>query len=500
MARRRVVPYTLCLLTLHLLGCSKASPIVTPAAPPNPLRQLSDDISAAIGQPGVARAAWGIIVDSLDRNERLFELNPRTLLVPASLVKLLSVAAAVDAVGWDYRFETTVRATGPIIDGTLRGDLLVVGAGDPSIGGRAGSDVSAWVETLRARGIRRIDGRVIGDDDALEEPRPQLAWTWDDLGYPTGALFGALNIAENRMAVEVTPGSEAAAPTKLSVDARASSRPLYNRTVTAAAGSEPLLWPEQRPGEPFLTIAGSIPAGAPPAQLYVSAGNPTSWFASVLRHALITGGIDVTGEALDVDDTMPPPDRDHAEVLHVHRSATLAEIVQPLLKDSINLYGEALLRLNASPGVFPTNDAALDGLRTRLDGWGVSGDSWQVVDGSGLSRRNAVAPEVIVAILRRMYDRAGTSPWMTALPVAGHDGTLAGRMKGTPADGNARAKTGTMSNIRTIGGYVRTRDGETLAFAVMADGFEGRASAATEAIDRIVVRLAAFSRSAVQAR
>ena len=135
--------------------------------------------------------------------------------------------------------------------------------------------------------------------------------------------------------------------------------------------------------------------------------------------------------------------------------ATLAEIAQPLLKDSINLYGEAVLRLNAPQGVLPTNDAALEGLRARMAAWGIPADAWQIVDGSGLSRRNAMAPEALVAVLRRMYDPSGASPWMTALPVAGLDGTLAGRMAGTPAEGNVRAKTGTMSNIRTLAGYVR---------------------------------------------
>ncbi len=242
-----------------------------------------------------------------------------------------------------------------------------------------------------------------------------------------------------------------------------------------------------------------MPVGAPPAQLSVSAGNPTLWFASVLRNTLLGSGVEVTGEAFDVDDVVPGPRRE-GPVLYTHQSATLAEIAQPLLKESINLYGEAVLRLNAARDVFATNDAALEGVRLRLAAWGVPLDAWQIVDGSGLSRRNAVAPEVLVAILQRMYDQSGASPWMTGLPVAGRDGTLAGRMKGTPAEGNLRAKTGSMSNIRTLAGYVQTRDKETLALAIMADGFEGPGSAANDALDRIAVRLAGFSRTANQPR
>ena len=245
----------LCLLASGLAACARARPAVAPA-PLNPLQQLQADIRSSIAVPGVRRAAWGIVVHSLDRNERLFELNPGTQLVPASIVKLVSVASASEAVGWDFRYETTLRATGPVVDGVLMGDLVAVGSGDPSIAGRGGTDLTAWVDGLKAAGIRRIDGRVIGDDDGVEEPRPQLAWAWDDLGYATGALFGALNLAENRMEVAVAPGRAAGDTTMLTVPPSAGARPLRNRSVTGGPGSAALVWPEQRPGEPFLTIAG----------------------------------------------------------------------------------------------------------------------------------------------------------------------------------------------------------------------------------------------------
>ena len=444
--------------------------------------------------PGVEHGAWGIVVHSLTRDERVFELNARTLLVPASASKIVSVATAAEAVGWDYRFETTLRGTGPIADGTLHGDLLVVGSGDPSIGGRGGDDLSPFVDALKALGVRRIDGRVIGDDDAIEEPRPQLAWAWDDLGYSTGAIFGALNLTENRMHVTVSPAAREGGPTTLGVEPHAAYRPLANRTVTGAAGSTPLVWPEQRPGDTFLTIAGSLPAGAMPARLTVSTGNPTFWFASVLRNRLLREGIDVTGEAFDVDDVIPPPDRALSTVLYTYKSHSLAEIVQPLLKESINLYGEALLRLNAPPGAFPTNDAALEGLRARLESWGIPPDGQQLVDGSGLSRRNVISAETMLTVLGHMATDGTTSPFVTALPIAGTDGSLAGRMVGTVAQGNVRAKTGTMSNVRSLAGYVTTRDGELLAFAIIVNNFEGAGAAALKAIDAIAVKLAEFTR------
>ena len=444
--------------------------------------------------PGVSHAAWGVAVQSLDRRERLFTLNSATLLVPASVAKLMSVATAADAVGGDYRYTTTVRATGPIVNGVLQGDLIVVGSGDPSIGGRAGDDFTSWVQAIKSAGIRRIEGRVIGDDDLIDEPRPQLAWAWDDLGYTTGALFGALNLAENRSTITIAPGPSSGAPAVVTVDPRLAFRVLTNRVATGLAGSPQLLWPEQRPGDPSLTIAGSIPAAAPAVSIAVAVGNPTLWFASVLKSRLVRDGIEITGDAVDIDDVVPPSSRDTATVIYSHRSRTLGEIAQPLLKDSINLYAEALMRLNVAAGVFPTNDAALEGLRKRLDAWGISNAGYQLVDGSGLSRRDAISADAVLSLLERMADPSAKSPFVTGLPIAGVDGSLSTRMKGTPAENNVRAKTGTMSNIRTLAGYVTTRDGEHLAFVVLINNFEGTGANANDALDAVAVRLASFSR------
>ena len=488
---RTVAIFAFCILHLALLGCAKTPPAAAPSH--SPIEALQRDILTATRSAGVQRASWGVIVHSLDRNDRLFELNPRSLLVPASAAKLITVASAAEAVGWDYRYETAVRSNGPIVDGALRGDLFVVGSGDPSIGGRSGEDLSGWIAALKTAGIQRIDGRIIGDDNAIEEPRPQLAWAWDDLGYTFGSIFGALNLGENRMEVTVSPGPSPGTPAVVAVAPEASYRPLANRAVTGAAGSTERLWPEQRPGEAFLTIAGSVPAGGMPARVSVSSGNPTFWFASVFRNQLLRSGIEVTGDAWDIDDVHPAPGA-AATVLHIHRSAPLSEIAQPLLKSSINLYAEALLRLNARPPAFPTNDAALAGLQPLLAAWGVPADAQQLFDGSGLSRRNVVSPEALLIVLQRMHDASGTSPFVRALPVAGVDGTLSSRMRGTAAEQNVRAKTGSMSNIRSLAGYVTTRDGERLAFVVMVNNFEGAAAAAHQAIDTIAVRLAGFSR------
>ncbi len=153
------------------------------------------------------------------------------------------------------------------------------------------------------------------------------------------------------------------------------------------------------------------------------------------------------------------------------------------------------MRLNVAPGTFPTNDAALDGLKQRMAAWGIPTDSQQLIDGSGLSRRDVIAPEAVLTVLRRMHDPTGTSPFLTGLPIAGVDGSLSDRMKGTAAERNVRAKTGTMSNVRSLAGYVNTHDGEHLAFVIMANNFEGSGAEANAALDAMAVRLASFTRN-----
>lgn len=454
---------------------------------------LATQITGALSSPGVARGTWGIAIRSLDTGESLFEHNSSALLVPASIAKLAALAATVDAVGWDFTFATTVRATGPVVGNVLQGDLVVSGSGDPTIGGRAGEGFEGWITALQRLGVTRINGRIIGDDDAIEEPRPGAMWAWDDLGYTSGALFGALNYAENRMLVTVAPGAPGA-PTTVSVAAHAANRPLLNRSTTGARDSALLVWPEQRPGESALTIAGSVPSGSRPVSLYVSAGDPTQWFVNALRIELQRAGIEVGGEAVDMDDLPSKPDLSAATIVHVHRSRPLAELARPMLKDSINLYSEAVLRMSTGTTGGRTNDAALAALKERLVAWGLQPDGLLVVDGSGLSRRDSLAADTLVAVLARMYDPTGQSPWMSGLPVAGRDGSLAGRLRNTAAESNLRAKTGTMSNIRSLAGYVRTRDDEMLAFVVMVNNFEGTGQQAQAAIDAVAVAMANLRR------
>lgn len=490
-------------LAVLLLGaCAKAKPgqtpgtagsrpaSLSPSAPP-PLAVLATDLDALIDRPGHQRATWGIAVRSLRTGERLYARNAGTLLVPASALKIATATAAAAAVGWDFVFTTTVEAAGTIEAGVLRGDLVLRGTGDPSTLSEGGPDiVAALVDVLRQRGVTRIEGRVIADDSGVEEPRPGLAWSWDDLGTATGALSGALNATENVARVTVVPSVAPGLPVRIDLPVDDPEMAVANRARTGAPGSSQTIWAERRPGEGALTIAGSLAADARPTLLTVAVENPTLWTARLVRTRLVAAGIAVDGSALDADGLLTVPTGERLVSLS---SRPLRELVRPMLKRSVNVYGEAIVRLAAGPDGAREMAAAGAAIRGRLREWGVGEDAVRMVDGSGLSRFNLSTADALTGILAAAWD-GGASPLVGALPVAGVDGTLAERMKGTVAAGNVRAKTGTMTHVRSLAGYVTTADGEPLAFAVLVNNFEGTGAAAVATIDAVAARLAEFRR------
>jgi D-alanyl-D-alanine carboxypeptidase/D-alanyl-D-alanine-endopeptidase (penicillin-binding protein 4) len=488
--RAHYVAAAICLAAVLASGCVRTRPTSQPTRAP--IQQLRQDVVDAITAPGLQRATWGVAVRSLERGEPLLELNADALLVPASVAKLVTLATAADAVGWDYRFETTVTAAGPVVDGVLSGDLVIRGNGDPTIESTGGPTLADWVDALARRGLRRVTGRVVGDDNGTEEPLPRFAWAWDDLGYPYGALPGALNLGENAVTITLSPGLQAGAPALLTVPTSARELPLTSSVSTGSPGSDATLRPILQPGGLGVRVLGTLPAGGSPSTFSVSVGNPTLWFATILRQRMRDAGIAVDGPPVDIDNLVD--DLAPEEVLHVHHSPPLSALAEPMMKDSLNLYAETVLWLNTGPTGARHTDAALDALGARLASWGVPEGDHQLVDGSGLSRRDTLTARTLVTVLARFHEPQGASPWMQALPVAGRDGTLISRLVGTPAEGNVAAKTGSMSNIRSLAGYVRTRDGEPLAFAIIANNFEGSGAAAVEAIDRIAVALSSFSR------
>ena len=448
----------------------------------------------------MARGVWGVDIRSLDTGERLFRLDADKLMMPASNMKILTLATAAEVLGWDYRFTTTLETTAPIDQGVLRGDLFVRGTGDPTINSRADraeAVFAGWSAALSEAGIFEIEGRIIGDDQAFDDEGLGAGWAWDYLQYGYAAPSGALEFNEDLAELRVEPGAAPGEPARIHLTP-GSGLIVVNRAVTGSADAEESIDFRRRLDGPVLEVSGIVPERLPRVVRGVAVVNPTLFFAQALKDALASHGIAVAGDAVDLDDvagefaTRNEPRRTLASV----SSPPLREIATVMMKRSQNLYAETLLKaIGAARGGLGTTQAGERMVQRTLDGWGIPRDGYVLADGSGLSRDNYLAAGTITAILERLYrDPRHRDAFTATLPIAGKDGTIALRLKRTRAEGNAVAKTGSISNVRCLSGFVRTRDGETLVFSILANGFIIPAATVNWIADLAVEILSNFKR------
>lgn len=465
----------------------------------SPLALLQRDIDAILAAPALERGFWGVLVKTADRDETLYSRNASKLMMPASTMKVVTLAAAAEKLGWDFTYSTRLFTAGSVKDGVLRGDLVVVGSGDPSFDdwdGIATRLFAGWATQLRSSGIREIDGRIVGDDNAFDDEGLGMGWSLDDLAASYSANVSGLQFNEGSVQLRIAPGTSVGAKAAVSVTPDYSGLTIRNSIRTGTANSPAVISRRRLPGSSRLELRGSLPLRMRPFTETASVENPTLYFATALRRALVAEGIDVRGKAVDIDDVDTPPER-NATPLATYQSLPLSNLATTMMKLSQNLFAETLLKTLGIDGDHPTGtaQAGVAAVRSVLQSWNIDPTSMVQADGSGLSRYNYITPETMVAILTHIHhDERLRSAFETTLPIAGRDGSLEYRMRGTAAEGNARVKTGSLTNVRALAGYVRTADDETLAFAIFANNYENSASVITAAADAIVVRLAALRR------
>ena len=497
MARVRAVSRALCLGVLLATGCTHAAPATTPKPNPRVERVLTSDLDRIFGAPVTSNALWGVQIKSLDTGRVLYSRNAATLMMPASNMKIVTLAAAAETLGWDYRFKTTLETTAPIEDGVLKGDLIVRGTGDPTINrrdGRAGAVFDEWAAALKAAGIRRLDGGILGEGSAFDDRRLGQGWAWDYLEAGYAAPVGALEYNENIATVSIRPGAKPGDAAELQLTPGTGLGLLYH-VATGEPGSRTNITLERRTYDNNLDVSGSIAVDAAPLTREVAVVSPATYFAQSLLIGLIDRGIPVTRTSRDLSERPPDVENPPRRVLHESMSPPLRDIATTMMKVSQNLYAETLLKAagatKGSPGSFAAGRRASTDVFTA---WGIPESSYVQADGSGLSRYDYVTAAMIVTLLERMHsDPRHRDAFVATLPIAGKDGTISTRMRSTRAEGNAVAKTGSISNVRALSGYVRTRDGELLAFSILANNFTAPAATINWMADLAVETLANHS-------
>jgi D-alanyl-D-alanine carboxypeptidase/D-alanyl-D-alanine-endopeptidase (penicillin-binding protein 4) len=473
------------LLLAVLVVCAS---LVSASAAQAPVSPLEADLDGIFAAPVLARALVGIRVDSLATGKTLYARNANKLVMPASNMKLLTMATAAERLGWNFTYTTRLEAAGQIQDGVLHGNLIVVGGGDPTIASQDFGPAplfAEWAAALRAAGIRRVEGRLVGDDRAFDRRTLGDGWAWDYLADGYASPIGALTYNENAAVVRAWPGQAPGDPVRIEVTPPGHELQVINEMKTGAADSPRSLDLSRLPATHTLTVRGSLPAGGRVIVQTASVDDPTRFFVEAFRLALADQGITVAGHSGFGDET------DVARTIATRTSPPLSAFAGYFLKTSQNLYGETLLKTLGRAGTAAgTTAGGRAVVRDTLAAWGITPDAFVMYDGSGLSRYNYVTADTIVTILEHVWaDERLRGPFVALLPVAGHDGTLENRMKKTALDGRLEAKTGTIANVRSLSGYLETKSGERLVFSMIANHFTAPASEIDAVVEKALLRL-----------
>lgn len=460
-------------------------------------------VARALADPSLAHSGVTFLAVSLDRGDTLFAREADRLYTPASNRKLFTAASALHWLGPDHRFHTALVATGAVEADTLRGDLVLVGRGDPDL---LYAHLAALADTLAAGGARVVAGDVRADDAWFDDVEWGAGWMWDDGPYWEWPYVTALTVADNVVTVSARPGPRAGDPVAVGIDPPTGYVTLNVSAVTAAAGAPSDLVVDRHwsPRENVIDVTGALAEDAEPVVARRTVEDPALYAATLLLELLEARGVDVLGVARhgDLAAAADPVGGGATgaivDTIAVHVSEPLSESVRNFLKVSDNLTGELLVKaVGASvagpPGTYGKGLAAERAFLAREVG--IDTTAQMLADGSGVSRYNLVTARQIVALLHYMTTRDDLFPsYRAALPVAGVDGTLETRMRGTAAEGRAGAKTGTLNGVTALSGYVPSADGERLAFSLMTEFYTGSSAPRRAVQDSIVAALARFRR------
>jgi D-alanyl-D-alanine carboxypeptidase/D-alanyl-D-alanine-endopeptidase (penicillin-binding protein 4) len=488
--RSSFLPITALILVSALLlsGRSFADPPAGASFDPG----LTQAIDAALDVPSIKMGFQGIVIQSLRDHSLWYERNGDQVFLPASNNKLLTSAAALLTLGQDYIYHTRLLRIGTLTpSGTLQGDLTLCGAGDALL---TPADLEQLARQVKEAGISEVTGGLHYDDSLFDRQWLGDGWTWDDEPYYYSAQVSALDVNENIVELRMTPGHRIGLPVQITVTPPNRIMQIVNRATTAAAKGRSTLDVTRIRGQNTLIVTGTMPIDMPKHDEDMTVENPARFATLLLRTDLERAGVKLDhGEVMD-GPTVP---RD-AEPVAEHLSLPLSEILKKLNKPSDNLVAECLLKtvgaVKTGHGTAGYEGTGAKSAREVFQTMGMDITRIHQVDGSGLSRTNFVSPRNLVRLLDYFHSSPLAQVLYDSLPIAGVDGSLRGRMKGTRAANNCHAKTGYVSNVSCLSGYVTTRDGEMLAFSIMMNNHLAPASACTTAQDKIVALLADYSR------
>ncbi len=481
-------------------------------------------VDAVLSEVHARKADWGLLIADRDTGETLLDLNAEHYFTPASNAKLFTSVFALATLGLGYRFRTTLEATTALDNGgKLAGDLLVVGRGDPDLSnrrfpflGKVEHDgptdriLAEMADAAVARGLKEVEGDIVADDRYIPfDPYP-AGWSVGDLFFTFGAPVTAITFNDNSVAITMSPGSHPGDPAVIVIDPADAAAGFTQQITTSLIGTDPQLAVVRQPGPNFVLLRGSVPLAHGPVKLDLAITDPAETTARTLKHLLEAHGVQIKG-GIRVEEAPPPQalkpgevpvvlsselkkaeesSATNAHVLAEHFSPALLESVRVLNKMSQNLHAELLLRTVAreKTGIGST-EIGLKLEQDFLKSAGIAESDAVLTDGSGLSTNNLVTPRAVLALLQYAIHQSWGPDFMATLPIAGVDGTLEDRLKGTPASGLIHAKTGGLEHVHALSGYATTVSGEYLVFSIFVNNDSQRGRDSTAAIDAIALAM-----------
>ncbi|HXT62038.1 MAG TPA: D-alanyl-D-alanine carboxypeptidase/D-alanyl-D-alanine-endopeptidase [Pyrinomonadaceae bacterium] len=465
---------------------------------------LAHDIDQLIDADS-GKARWGVFVMSVKDNRVLYSHDGDKLFTPASNMKIYTTAIALDLLGPEYRWRTSVYASKPLdADGSVDGDLILYGRGAPDLDSKKPESLPALADQLRQRGVRRVRGRIIGDESYFRGEQYGIGWQWNDLQWYYGAQPSALSIDENSVEVTLGPGNKASGPASAVVTPNDGDLRLTNNATTVERDAATTVGIKRGLSNNDVLVWGEFPIGGHAYSAFLSVHNPALRAATTFKRLLSARGIQVDGDVESRDFRVAESARFDPQKgieLASVESATLADIVRKTNKQSNNLYAELILRtLGKEKGVtVPDSDprknaargddeAGVAIVKKWLSDHHVDVTALSILDGCGLSRLDLITPESAAQLLAVAAQASWHQSFHDSLPIAAHDGTLQGRL--TNVGGRIAAKTGSLTYVHSLSGYATTASGEVLVFSIICNDATGQARP-LRTIDAIASRITA---------
>jgi serine-type D-Ala-D-Ala carboxypeptidase/endopeptidase (penicillin-binding protein 4) len=514
-------------------------------------KELARRVDAILARADVVRGFWGVEIEDLDTGEVLYSHEADRLFSPASNTKLFTTAAALALIGPNYRFRTTIEsATSPDPSGRLSGDLVLVGRGDPNLSGRAlpfnlkterpfapAHVIEELADQVVAHGVKVIDGDIVADDSFYVDEPYGRGWSQEDLVWESGAPVSALAVNDNVVYFNILPGAHPGERALVSASPFAGDYQIDNRILTTPAGTGPRkISIDRQAGSNRVQLWGTIPVDDAATSEALAVDEPAEWCARLLAELLAKRGVVLHGHtrahhleraelnAVPVNANAPPSGvglvnggvadgtlagggpvagaplnsalgdpllQPLPVVLATHDSPPLGVDIRVINKVSQNLHAEMLLRLlGREKGTSGSVAAGLEVLRGFLTQAGLLPEEYVFYDGSGLSRLNLVSPRATVKLLRYAASQPWCAEFIDSLPLAGVDGTLAGRFKSISAGVLLHAKTGTLDHVNVLSGYLTTDTGQRLVFSILGNHHTLSGRQAGDVIDQIAMEAA----------